>query len=83
MFKITDIDLRTIGVHTSDDVYTEVRRITGSMYCAAAAKRWADTKDRLPQRAYSLLDFWDEQVSALKFGAVVIDDRHSRRKQVC
>lgn len=71
MFKISDIDFKTIGVHTPDDVYNEVKRITGNMYCAAAAKKWAL---RRQNKAYSLLDFWDEQLAASKFGAVVIED---------
>lgn len=74
MYKILDIDSKAIGVHTSDDVYTEVRRITNSIYCAAAAKRWADKKDRLKAKTYSLLDYWDEQVESSRFGAVLLDD---------
>lgn len=71
MFKVIDIDTRVIGVHTPDDVYNEVRRITGNMYCAAAARKWALNRQN---RVYSILDFWDEQVSASKFGVVRIED---------
>lgn len=69
MYKITNSEHKTIGVHTTEDVYNEVKRITGSIYCAAAAKRWAEKRDRA---MYSLADYWDEQVRGSNFGAVVV-----------
>lgn len=68
MFKISDANSRTIGVVTPEDVYSEVKRITNNLYCAAAARNWAAKADK--NKAYSLLDFLDEQLSASKFGTV-------------